>query len=166
MNQHAVTASPRQLTGRTVLLCLMAFFAVVSIANAILIRAATSTFGGVETSSSYQAGLAFARETAAAHAQDELHWLVRANVRPAGGQTVVTVDATDTGGRPLTGLQATARLAHPTNARSDKAVTLGESTSGRFAGTTEIMAGQWDLIIELSRDGQRMFRSRNRVVLR
>ena len=39
----------RPLTGRIVLICLIAFFAVVSIANGIMIRAAVTTFGGVET---------------------------------------------------------------------------------------------------------------------
>jgi hypothetical protein len=34
-----------------------------------MIRAAVSTFGGVETESAYQAGLAFARETAAVTAR-------------------------------------------------------------------------------------------------
>ena len=46
----------RPLTGRTVLICLIAFFAVVAIVNGIMIRAAISTFGGVETGSAYQAG--------------------------------------------------------------------------------------------------------------
>ena len=49
-----------------VLICLVAFFAVVAGVNAVMIRAAVSTFGGVETDSAYQAGLAFAREIAAA----------------------------------------------------------------------------------------------------
>ena len=52
---------PREVTGRMVLVCLVAFFAVVAGVNAVMIRAAVSTFGGVETESAYQAGLAFAR---------------------------------------------------------------------------------------------------------
>src|SRR5689334_14742623 len=96
----------RPLTGRTVLLCLIAFFGVVAIANAIMIRAAVSTFGGVETSSSYQAGLAFTQNAAAAHAQDELHWDVKADVRPVGEKVIVEIDARDAAGRPLSGLEA------------------------------------------------------------
>jgi nitrogen fixation protein FixH len=155
----------RPLTGRAVLLCLIGFFAVILLANGILIRAAVTTFGGVETSSSYQAGLAFARETAAAHAQDELRWQVKAKVQPIGGKTLIDIDARDSEGRPLAGLQATARLAHPTDRRADQAVALSESAPGRFRGVAYAIVGQWDVIIELSRDGQRRFRSRNRVVL-
>ena len=157
--------APRPLTGRTVLICLIGFFAVVFIANGIMISAAVSTFGGVETASSYQAGLAFAREAAAAHAQGELHWQVTAHVRPSPGATLVDIEARDAAGRPLAGLTATAHLAHPNDRRSDQAVSLSEGAAGQFRGTASPVVGQWDVVIELARDGERLFRSRNRVVL-
>ena len=58
-----------RLTGRMVLACLVAFFAIVFGVNAIMIRAAMSTFGGVETQNAYQAGLAFNHQQADALAQ-------------------------------------------------------------------------------------------------
>jgi nitrogen fixation protein FixH len=159
------TCCVRPLTGRFVLFCMVAFFAVIALVNGVMIRFAVTTFGGVETSSSYQAGLAYAREAAAVQAQDALHWQVKASVLRAGGKTLVQIDARDAEGRSLAGLQATARLSHPTDRRTDQAVTLSETTSGRFDGSAETIAGQWDVIIELSRDGRRLFRSRNRVIL-
>lgn len=161
----AADDSARPLSGRTVLLWLIAFFAVVSLANGILIRAAVTTFGGVETASSYQAGLAFTREAAAARAQDALHWQVKASVRPFAERTLVEIDARDAAGRPLPGLQASVNLSHPADRRADQPVTLSEDVSGHFRGTAAPIAGQWDVVIELSRDGERLFRSRNRVVL-
>jgi nitrogen fixation protein FixH len=158
-------ACPRQLTGRTVLICLIAFFAVVALVNGIMVRAAVSTFGGLETGSAYQAGLAFARETDAARAQDARHWRVKANVRLADGKTLVEIDARDAAGAPLAGLEATAALHHPTNRRGDHTITLSEDGSGHFRGIAAATAGQWDVLIELSRAGERLFRSRNRVVL-
>lgn len=156
----------RPITGRSVLLCLVAFFAVVTGVNAVMIVAAVSTFGGVETGSAYQAGLAFSREAAAVHAQDALHWDVKGAVRLApGGEAQVEVSARDANGRPLAGITATAALQHPTDKRADHALTLDERTTGTFRGTTAAAAGQWDLVIELSRGGARMFRSKNRVVL-
>ena len=155
----------RPVTGRMVLICLVAFFAVVSLANAVMIRAAVTTFGGVETASSYQAGLAFGREAAAARAQDERHWQVKAKVLPGNGATTVEIDARDAEGRPLAGLEASARFAHPTDRRADQAVDLREPATGQFRGTAGALAGQWDLVIEFSRDETRLFRSRNRVVL-
>lgn len=156
----------REVTGRAVLVCLVAFFAAVAGANAVMIGAALSTFGGVETESAYQAGLAFARETAAVAAQDALNWQVKANVSPAADATLVEIVASDAGGRPLTGLRASARLAHPTDKRADHIVDLRETAPGRFQGTAGAAVGQWALEIELSRAGARMFRSRNRVFLR
>src|SRR5207248_5251049 len=123
---------PRPLTGRTVLACLIGFFGVVALANAILIRAAVSTFGGLETSSSYQAGLAFTRDAAAARAQDELRWQVKANVQPAADSVVVEIDARDAAGRPLVGLEANVILHHPTDGRADQTVGLSEDAAGHF----------------------------------
>jgi nitrogen fixation protein FixH len=157
---------PKEVTGRMVLVCLVAFFVAVAGVNAVMIRAAVSTFGGVETESAYQAGLAFARETAAVAAQDALRWQVKAKVSAAVDATLVELVATDAGGRPLTGLQAFARLAHPTDKRADHVFELHETAPGRFQGTAGAAVGQWAFEIELSREGARMFRSRNRVFLR
>ena len=159
-------ACPRQLTGRTVLICMIAFFAVISLVNAIMIRAAVTTFSGVETGSAYQAGQDFKYEAQAARAQEERHWQVKANVRGAGGRTLIEIDARDAAGQPLAGLEAVALLHHPTDRRADLTVALSEDTSGHFRGTAALLVGQWDVLIDLSRDGERVFRSRNRVVLR
>ena len=157
---------PRELTGRKVFFCLVAFFALVAGANAILVRAAVSTFGGVETGNAYQTGLAFARESAEAAAQVALHWQVDASVAPAGEETLVGVIARDAAGTPLAGLEAQARLVHPTDKRLDRRLELTRTGIGQFEGRTDRAAGQWTLEIELGRDGARLFRSRNRIFLR
>jgi nitrogen fixation protein FixH len=159
-------AKPRELTGRTVLVCLVAFFAVVGGVNAIMVRAAVSTFGGVETESAYQAGLAFARDVSEAEAQDALHWQVSAKVAAEGGSRLVEVTARDAAGRPLAGLAAVARLAHPGDKRLDHVLELHERGAGRFEGHADAPAGQWTLLIDLERDGARVFRSRNRIFLK
>jgi len=157
---------PRKVTGRMVLICLVAFFAVVTGVNAIMIAAAVSTFGGLETESAYQAGLAFARDRAAAAAQDSLHWQVKAKVSSVAGATLVEVLANDDADRPLAGLQASARLAHPADKRADRVIVLHEDAPGRFQGRDASLSGQWELIVELSRDRTRLFRSKNRIFLR
>ena len=156
----------KEVTGRTVLAWLVAFFAIVAAVNVVMIRAAVSTYGGLETESSYQAGLAFARETADARAQDALHWRVDARLSPVrDGAADLVIDARDAQGRPLAGLAATARLVHPADARDDHVVALRWTSPGEFRGVTLAAAGQWDLVIELARDDKRVFRSRNRVML-
>lgn len=170
MSTNDVTAAagrkPRELTGRTVLICVIAFFAIVGGVNAFMVGAAISTFGGLETRNSYQAGLAFAQELAAVEAQDALHWRVAAKVSANASETIVELTAADATGRPLVGLQATARLAHPTDGRADHVISLAEIAPGKFQGRTAVVVGSWALIVELSRDGSRMFRSTNRVFVR
>ena len=157
----------RELSGRTVLICFLAFFGIVGAVNAVMIRAATSTFRGVETGSSYQAGLAFASEVAAARAQEALHWHVTGRVkREADGRVVVDVDVSDRTGAAPAHLVASARLAHPADARFDRQIALAGSAPGRFSGLTDAPAGQWDLVVDLSNGQERLFRSKSRVVLR
>jgi nitrogen fixation protein FixH len=149
-----------------VFICLVAFFAAVVSVNAVMFRFALSTFGGVETENAYQAGLAFGQESAEAAAQDALHWRVTARVSVTAGATLVDVTATDAADRSLTGLQAMARCVHPTDKRADQVVALDEDAPGRFQGRSAPLVGQWALVIELSRGGTRVFRSKNRVFLR
>ena len=158
---------PRELTGRTVLVCLVAFFAVVAGVNAIMMIFAITTFSGVETANSYQAGVAFAREEAAADAQQVRHWNIAAALRPqTDGPTQIELTTRDRAGQPLTGLEATVALTHPNDRRRDRPVTMQAAGPGRFQGTFTPAAGQWDLVIDLTRGGERLFRSKERIVLR
>jgi nitrogen fixation protein FixH len=157
---------PREVTGRTVLICLVAFFGLIAAMNAVLIRLAVSTFGGVETENAYQAGLNFSREIAAAETQDALHWQVMATVSGGPETTVVELVARDANGRPLAGLDASAQLVHPTDRRGDLTVPLDEGATGTFRGQVAAAHGNWTLVIDLLRDGTRVFHSRNRVYLR
>jgi nitrogen fixation protein FixH len=150
-----------------VLLCVIAFFGVVSLVNGIMIREAISTFGGLETDSPYKAGLAFSREIAASEAQEKRHWNVTAKIGTiVNGQLRIGITALDATGRPLTGYEVYAHLSHPTDRRLDRTVSMTPAGSGRFASQTAVTPGQWDLIVDLLRGDERMFRSRERVVLK
>ena len=157
---------PRELTGRAVLAWLVVFFGVVFVVNGILVRAATSTFGGVETSSSYKAGQMFEQEVAKAERQDARHWRVAGKLgRDKDGETVLDLTARDENGAPLTGLVAKARLAHPADERLDHDIALARIGAGEFKGAADAQAGQWELIVDLYRGDNRVFRSRSKVIL-
>src|SRR5262249_62303377 len=129
----------REVTGQMVFVCLLAFFGVVVAVNAVMIRAATSTFGGVETESAYQAGRVFARELSAIHDQDARHWNVAATITSRrDATTVVEVVARDAADAPLSKLAAGATLLHPADLRLDRIVALDETAAGRFAGTLQL----------------------------
>lgn len=160
-------AGGREITGRTVFICLVTFFAIVTGVNAVMMAAAITTFGGVETNSSYQAGLAFARETSAVQAQDHLGWQVSVRTSSLrGAATAIEVAARDRANEPLSNLQITGRLSHPMDKREDRTLEWREVRNGHFRADLEHVAGQWDLMIELSQDGSPRFRSRNRLTLR
>jgi nitrogen fixation protein FixH len=162
----SVAAQPRELTGRIVLTWLVGFFAVVFAVNGVMAVAAISTFSGLDSDSPYQAGLAFDAEIAAARAQKALHWQVQATVaRTEEGATRIEISAHDPDGVPLPGLGATASLVHPTDRRLDRDLALSEDAPGHFRGVTGPAVGQWDVVIDLSRDGARLFQSKNRVTL-
>ena len=155
------------VTGRTVFICLVGFFAVITGINAIMITAAVSTFGGVETESSYKAGLAFSRDMAAVRAQDALRWQVTTWVSPIHeGAAQLNLSVSDSAGRPVSGLEARIRLAHPTDRRRDVVVTAIEDRPGHFNGESPVSPGQRDLVVDLVRDSEPVFRSKRRLVLR
>jgi nitrogen fixation protein FixH len=164
--QASVQKKPRVLTGRAVLLWLVGFFVAVFAVNAVLVRAAISTFGGVETLSSYKAGLLFEQEAGLAHRQDARHWQVSGKLtRDNVGAVQLDVTARDAQGAPLTGLTADARLAHPADDRLDRVIAVRPAAAGSFHGAAQAQPGQWELIIDLYRGDQRVFRSRSRVTL-
>ncbi len=158
---------PRELTGRMVLVGLLGFFVIVLGANGMLVHEALSTFGGVETDSSYRAGQLFERDVALAKAQDARHWQVEASVTPAAdGSALVDIVAHDGAGFAVAGIDAIATFERPTDRRLDRSVAVSKDAPGHFRGSAAISPGQWDLVIELSRQGERQFRSKNRIVLR
>ncbi|MBI4273236.1 MAG: FixH family protein [Rhizobiales bacterium] len=149
------------------LFALLGFFGVVFAVNAVMLRAATSTFGGIETESAYRAGLLFKGELAAARAQDELRWEVNGKVaRTADGQAAVEILVRDPRGFAPTGILLDARLAHPTDFRNDRSLALVQSQSGVFRGVAEANPGQWNLVISIYRGEERVFLSRSRITLR
>jgi nitrogen fixation protein FixH len=157
----------REFTGRHVLLWLLGFFGAVFVVNAVMVRAAISTFGGVETTSSYKAGLQFKSEIERAIRQRNLHWRVDGKLRrDREGEAVLEVNVRDENGRAVTGLTADGTLAHPANARLDHPVHLNPVGPGAFHGETRGPPGQWELIIDFYRDNERVYRSRSRVTLK
>jgi nitrogen fixation protein FixH len=156
-----------RLSGRTVLFSLIGFFAVVIGVNITMMTLAISTMPGTEVESPYLAGIKYNSEISAARAQDARGWRMTSHVDRAGdGRAVVTIEARDRDGTPLTGLALSVRLARPADWRADRAFTLGERSAGRYSGEAgDVAAGIWDVEVEADRGGERLFRSKNRVTL-
>lgn len=158
--------TPRELTGTRVAMAFVAFFLVVIGVNAIMLHAATSTFGGVAVEGAYRLGLEYNKEIAAAERQDALKWKAVAHVARRGdGLVAVTVGLTDAAGVPPADIRVTAHLIHPADARHDHHIGLVERAPGRFAGEADAQPGRWDLEIEAIRQEDVLFRSRSRLTL-
>ena len=167
MTAKSKTKKPYELTGRAVLVWFVAFFGVVFAINAIMVKAATSTFGGVETTSSYKAGQMFEQEVARAEQQDARRWQIGGTLtRDKSGEAVLDITARDDKGAPLSGLTARARLAHPADERLDHFIALSRIGAAEFKGEADAGPGQWELIVDLYKGDDRVFRSRSKVILK
>ncbi len=155
-----------RLTGWMVLLYLATFFGVVMSVNGVMIYEALSTIRGVDTESAYQAGRMFEQDVAMVKAQDARHWQIDARVIAVSDGTRLEVVARDEAGHVLTGMTASARFERPTDRGLDRSIMLDEDSPGQYQGEAKLVAGQWDLVIAISRQDQQMFRSKNRIVLR
>jgi nitrogen fixation protein FixH len=160
-------AAPRPLTGAKVLLILVAFFGVVIGVNVTMMKLAISTLPGTDVDSPYSAGLAYEKEIAAAHEQAARNWQVNADIkRGADGGATLQVEARDATGQPVTGLKFKGTLERPIDKRADQSVELTEIGIGVYRGTAAaVAAGQWNLVLEGDARGERMFMSKNRVIL-
>jgi nitrogen fixation protein FixH len=157
----------KPLTGRKVFLMIAAFFGVVFLANGVMLRLATSTFGGVETDSAYREGQRFNRETELAAAQAARGWAVEARIERHDGAAKVVVEARDKAGAAIGGLDGTVRLARPADRRQDREGALVARGPGRYEAALDALPdGQWDIVIRFAEGREHVFLSRNRIVVR
>lgn len=160
--------SGRPITGRMVLICLIVFFGIIIGINAVMMKLAIDTLPGTEVDSPYVASLAYGNEIVAARAQVARGWAVNAQViRDGDGAASVRVEARDRDGKPLTGVVFAGRLERPADRRLDQVVDLTATGAAAYRGrVAQLAAGQWDLVLEGDRKGERIFLSRNRVILK
>jgi len=159
--------APRPLTGRMVFFMLVAFFGVVVGVNLAMMRFAVQTLPGTEVDSAYSASLAYEKQITAARDQNARKWKVDAHLERSGqGGATLQIEARDSSGRPMSGLTFQGRFERPTDRRADLPVALAEVGIGVYRGSAPAIApGQWDLVLEGVAAGQRMFLSKNRVLL-
>jgi nitrogen fixation protein FixH len=160
--------SPRPLSGRAVLAWLVAFFGVVIGVNVVMMKLAIDTLPGTDVDSAYKASLAYNGEIHAAQDQAARRWSVTGQLeRNPDGAAAVNVEARDASDVPLTGLVFSVRLSRPADKRADRVAALSERAPGLYRGhVADVGLGQWDLVIEADRGSERLFLSRNRVILK
>lgn len=153
----------RGLTGRMVLVIILAFFGTVATVNGVMIHYALSTFRGEVADHPYEVGLAFNREIAASRAQNERNWTVSAHLQNAPSGRALQVSMRDSAGEAIGDLQVSATFAAPVDGRLDRRVELTSMGEGRYSGPALVSVGIWDLEIQARRSGDILFQSKNRI---
>ncbi len=134
-----MSAKPRPLTGRKVLLIAVAAFAVILAANLAMLLAATGTFPGLVVQNSYVASQGWDRKTAA---QRALGWRAAADY----GDGALRVAMTGRDGAPVRGLRVVAVVGRPASARDDVRLELTEGVEG-YAAPLVLAPGMWRVMI-------------------
>ncbi len=156
----------RPITGRFVLFACIGFFGVVATVNAVMMTLAIRTMPGLDVANGYVASQAMNREIAAMRSQTERDWTADIATGLTDKVAPISIVLTDKAGKPVTGLSVKARLAHPALTRADHSGALIERRPGVYAADfPDVQAGAWTLIVEASQSGERVFTSRNRVIL-
>ncbi|MEZ5925840.1 MAG: FixH family protein [Hyphomicrobiaceae bacterium] len=117
-----------RIDGRHVLAALLAFFAIMLIANSIFVYFAITTFGGIDTEDAYRKGLAYNATLAEAESQSGLGWRTALSYDETG--RAIQVRIADSQDAPVVGLRLSGRLLHPASSRLDQAIDRFEERAG------------------------------------
>jgi len=131
----------KEITGRTVLIGMVAFFGLIIAVNMVFVYFALDSWPGLSTEKAYEQGLAYNEKLAAAEAQAAKGWTSRVTITGDGD---VSVRLTDAGGTGLAGLSVDLHLKRPTREGIDRQLNLTQAEPGLYKGRAEnLPAGRW-----------------------
>jgi len=159
--------APRTLTGRHVLLMMLAFFGVIFTVNGIFLTKAIGTYTGVVSVEPYVKGLKYNDRIEAGERQAALGWSERLDISREGRIALVLADAD---GRPVRSLVVKGGIGRPSTSRLDRAVALTETAPGTYSmDAGKLDEGTWLIFLEARPDkgeGEAVYRLRRRVWLK
>ncbi len=156
-------SEPFEVKGRHVLAGMVLFFAVIFAVDGAFMYFAIRTFPGQTVDNPYEAGLAYNRTLESRQAQAALGW--RAEVAP-GEAGVIDVAFRDREGRPVTGLDLSARLERPATEAGRIEPAFREVGPGLYRAATGAAPGGWDLTVSAADPQGRSFGFEHRLVWR
>jgi len=133
--------TPRQITGRMVLIGFILFFGTITAVNGVLMYFALNTWPGLVTEDAYIKGLNYNDTIAASESQDRLAWNIDAKFENGKELRIRIVDKSQT---PVTGLSIEAALTRPLGAHNIVILTMNEIQPGLYgAEFLTPMPGRW-----------------------
>jgi nitrogen fixation protein FixH len=143
---------PSGVTGRHVLIAVIAFFSAIFAVNGLLLWQAIATHSGVVAVEPYRKGLAYNERIVADTQQKMLGW---SDIVTVEGGRRVTLTLTDSAGRPVGGLVASGTIGRPSTTSHDRRLTFIEQASGSYVALVEAIVepGTWLVSIDASAAG-------------
>ena len=142
----------------------VAAFAVIFLANSLLVYFALSTWKGVGIDGAYERGLAYNDVIAAAERQDATGWRIDVRFASAGVGTragTVTMALRDREGLPLAGAVIDGRLVRPLDNSPPLPLDIADRGGGNFeAPIAASMPGQWEFRFAIRRGGEQVEEAR------
>ncbi|MGB6231037.1 MAG: FixH family protein [Litorimonas sp.] len=146
----------RELTGRHVLILLLAFFGLIIGSSIWFTTLAVTSFRGEDVEKSYRQGLDYNHTLAERAAQTDLGWAASVNtVGTTADRTLIVQLAS--GERTLYGLDVAGKLRHPVDTDLDRALAFQPGPDGTLRADLSGLIGQWVLQAEAT-DGRDDFR--------
>lgn len=141
---------PRPVTGRTVLIAMLAFFGVIIVVNVLMMSFALTTDNGLVVRNSYVASQDFNRNVAEARAQDALGWSMEASLEK--GRLKVRLVSAE--GATLEDLTVSATVGRPVTDRDDQTVLL-QREGDAYGAPVVVGPGAWLADVQaVGTDGQ------------
>ena len=142
----AAQKKDKELTGRHVLLMLLAFFGVTIAVNAYFTTMAVTSFRGEDVKRSYRQGLDYNATLEAREQQAALGWSASVNTKAhRDGSRNLLVRIDDASGAALSGLSLSGHLRHPTDTFKDIDVTFEPLGSGIYRAELGDASGYYEL---------------------
>lgn len=144
----------KKLTGKHVLMMLIAFFGVMFAVNMVFVYVALDSFSGLSVDDSYKRGLSYNKEIKRQEAQVARGWQTSLSVSTLDDRKIVVALKVTTGEDKLPAdLIAFADISRPARQDLDRTVTMVPILGGFEFETVLSEPGQWDLNIRLEGGG-------------
>ncbi len=141
--------SPKEITGRHVLLAMLAFFGVIFAVNGTFLYRAISSYTGVVSNEPYRKGLEYNNRIADDERQRALGWKHSIALSP-DGQLRIAFDGASP--QALAGLSLKGMVGRPSTDAQDVSVTLTEGRPGEYlADVGKLGDGNWLVTAEATR---------------
>ncbi len=158
------TRMVKEITGRHVLVLMLAFFGVIIATDAYLVYKAVSTFGGIETKDAYRKGVSYNERIANERTQEALGWTKEVRLE----KDELRIAVRDKDHKGVEGLQISALFGRPATNTEDRTLALTQIGSGEYMATVgDIAPGNWVAALEarepLSGSGAIVYQSKVRL---